>query len=466
MLTGYGLVALLAGLTALLVLIHAGRLLNYGFPLLATAVAAWLSNTRRSVYAAFVWWIWLFTPLVRRLVDYQTTYHSVSPVMVSPILVTGFALVAVLRRPQVLLRRRMLPFLALVLVIGYATIVGAATNAPLAALYDMANWILPLAFAVFLLMYPAEHPEIREAMVFAVIAGLAAISGYGLYQFYALPPWDAYWINASQFTTAGLAYAEQVRLFGTLNSPGPYAIVLMASLVFVAVAKGPLRVAAGGLGFPAFGLALVRSAWGGLALAALFIVWRVGGKTRLRMFGAMLVLSFVAVPLLVAGPVADALAARVATLNNLGQDESFQAREALYESFAVTAASQPIGVGFGGIGNAAKLINGQPVDLDSGILQVPYQFGWAGTVVFVWAIGALLLQAVRVTRRSSDRVGIAGAGVFVAMLSQNIFGSTFSGVTGITLWLGLALALAAAPAPRPVTARTAPTGVLTPGRIA
>jgi hypothetical protein len=443
--TGYGLIGLLTGVTALLVLIHAGRLLNYGFPIMAAAVAAALFSTRRSVYAAYVWWIWLFTPLVRRLVDYQTTYHNFSPVIVSPLLVTGLALVAVLRRPQVLLRRRMLPFLAMILLIGYATIVGAATNTPLAALYDMANWLLPLAFAVFLLMYPAEYPEIREAMVFAVISGLVALSAYGLYQFYAIPPWDAYWLNASKFTSAGVGYAEQVRLFGTLNSPAPYGIVLMTSLVFVAVAKGPLRVVAGGLGVPAFGLSLVRSAWGGLALALMFIVWRVGGKTRLRMFAAILALSIVAVPLLVAGPVADALSARLATLSNLGQDESFRARESLYENSAVIAVSQPIGVGFGGIGNAAKLVNGQAGYFDSGILLVPYQFGWAGTTVFVWAIGALLMQVLRVTRRSTDRVGIAGGGLFIAMVSQNIFATSFSSVAGIALWIGFALALGSAP---------------------
>ena len=32
-------------------------------------MAGVLFVTRRSVYAAFVWWIWLFTPLVRRLVE-------------------------------------------------------------------------------------------------------------------------------------------------------------------------------------------------------------------------------------------------------------------------------------------------------------------------------------------------------------------------------------------------------------
>jgi hypothetical protein len=445
MFTGYGLVALLAGLTALLVLIHAGRLLNFGFPLMATAVAAWLSNTRRSVYAAFVWWIWLFTPLVRRLVDYQTGYHNISPVMVTPFLVTGFALLAVMRQPRALLRRRMLPFLMVILVIIYGTVVGAATNTPLAALYDAANWLLPLAFSVFLMMSPAENAEIRDSLVFAIILGLLAISLYGLYQFYHLPAWDAYWINQSHFTTAGLGFAEQVRLFGTLNSPGPYAIVLMASLTFVVIGKGWLRVAAGGFGLTAFGLSLVRSSWGGFVVGLLFIVWRVGGKTRLRMFALGAVLAILVPVLLVSGPVADAVSKRFATFSDLQQDQSFRSRQTLYESFAVTSVSEPIGVGLGGIGVASKLVNGEAAYLDSGILLVPYQFGWLGGLVFLWAMGAMLVQIIRLTRRSSDRMRIAGGGLFLAVLSQSLFGSAFSGVSGLCLWVGLALALGAAP---------------------
>jgi hypothetical protein len=435
----------LAGVTAGLFLVHGGRLLNFGFPLMATLVAVVLFTTRRSVYAAFVWWIWLFTPLVRRLVDYQTSYHNISPVMVTPLLVTGFALVAVARRPKFLLRRSMLPFLMVLVVIFYATIVGAVANSPLASLYDMANWLLPLIFCVFLLMYPAEYPEIRDSLVFAIISGLLVISVYGLYQFYHIPPWDSYWINASKFTTAGQGYAEQVRLFSTLNSPGPYAVVLMASLVFVLVAKGPLRIAAGGFGLPAFGLALVRSAWGGLALAAVFVLWRVGGKTRLRVILAVSLLSVIAYPLVVVGSVSDALAKRFATLSDIQNDESFQARQGLYEGFTATAVSEPIGVGFGGVGLAAKLVSGQAADFDSGVLLIPYQFGWAGTAIFVWAIGTLLLQVLRATKRSTDRIGIAGGGLFIAMIIQNIFVSTFSSVLGLSLWVGLALALCGAP---------------------
>src|ERR1700710_1028926 len=101
---GYGLVLGLVVVTAGLILVHGGSLLNYAYPAMAAVVAIVLINYRPSVYVAYVWWIWLFTPEVRRFVDYQTHYHNVSPVMVAPVLVTTLSLIAVLKRPQFLLR--------------------------------------------------------------------------------------------------------------------------------------------------------------------------------------------------------------------------------------------------------------------------------------------------------------------------------------------------------------------------
>jgi O-antigen ligase len=447
--SGYGLILGLVGLSAALFLVHAGRILNFGFPALATAVAGALFVTRRSLYAAFVWWIWLFTPLVRRLVDYQSSYHNISPVMVTPLLVTGFALVAIMLRPWFVLQRRMAPFLLVLLALVLALVVGVVTNGPLPAVYDFANWLLPLAFAVFLMMYPDEFKEMKAELLFAIILGLVLIAGYGLYQFYHIPPWDAFWISASQFTTAGLAQDEEVRLFGTLNSPGPYAIALMASLVFVVVAKGPVRLVGGALGFPAFLLSLVRSAWGGWALAALFIVWRVGGRTRLRILVAGFVIAVAAVPLVTAGPVANAISARFATLNNVQQDSSFRARQSLYESTTITAFDQPIGTGLGQFGLASKLTTGQTAVFDSGLLQIPFEFGWVGSSLLLWALGTFVLRVLAVTRMNADRIAIAGGGLFLAMLLQNIFSSTFGGVLGISLWTGLALALGPVTVSRP-----------------
>jgi hypothetical protein len=183
------------------------------------------------------------------------------------------------------------------------------------------------------------------------------------------------------------------------------------------------------------------------------VAWRVGGKTRLRIVAVCAILAVIAVPLATAGPVADALAKRFATFSDIRQDQSFKARAALYEGFTVNAISQPIGVGFGGIGNSAKLVAGQAVDFDSGLLQLPYQFGWAGSALFLWAIGEMVLQMLKAVDRTSDRIVLAGGALFIAMLLQTVFASPFSSVAGMAMWTGLALALGPVRAYRPVTMR-------------
>jgi len=450
----YGLVIGLVALTFALVLAHGGSILNYAFPLLATVVAAVLVILRPSVYCAFVLWIWLFSPLVRRLVDYQTGYHNISPVMLTPLLVTSFTTISLLRHPRFILRREMLPILSVLCIVNYAFVVGVFTNGPLPAAFEYANWLLPLTFGVYLLMQYRNFDEIKTSLVFAHLLGLILIAGYGLYQFYQMPPWDAYWINASHFTTAGLAVAGQVRVFSTLNSPGPYAVALMSALVYVFVAKGPLRLIAGGLGLPAFGLTLVRSAWGGWLIAIMYIFLRAKSKARLRVLLAGMFVVAVGIPALTAGPIADQLSKRFASIENIQQDTSYKARQATYEQSVVMAISQPIGIGFGQIGLASKLSTGQAVVFDAGILQVPLEFGWPGTAIFVWAIVAMLLEAIKAGASRRDQLAIAGAGIFMALLAQNIFASTFSGVLGLELWIGLAIAVGPALVGRIAVSRT------------
>jgi hypothetical protein len=448
---GYGLVAGFAAITAAFLIGHAGSVVNLGFPLLAAVVAFALFIGRPAVYVAFVWWIWLFAPEVRRLVDYQTGYHNISPVMVTPLLVTGFAVASVLGRPSVWLRRSMQPFLIYGLVLCYAFAVGLVVNGILPACYDFVSWLFPAAFGLFLISDQKRFANIRRELLFAIISGLLAMSVYGIYQFYEFPPWDSYWLAQSQLTSSGLGLAEQVRIFGPLNSAGPYAVALMSSLVFAIVTRGKLRIAAAAFGFPAFALTLVRAAWGGWLLAALFILWRVGGKTRLRIAAVAGAVALVAVPLMTAGPVANLVSARFATFQSLQKDNSFVSRQSLYENFFTSALSEPLGIGFGQIGLASKLTTGNAAVFDSGILQIPYEFGWAGGIFFIWAVAVIILRAYNAAVHSKDRIVIAGASVFFVLVAENVFASTFGGGLGISLWVGLALAIGPVAAARKVS---------------
>ncbi len=440
-LAGYGLVLSFVIFTTILVILHAGGILNIAFPVMATAFAALLFSYRRGVYLAFAWWVWLFAPLVRRLVDYQTDYHALSPVIVTPLFVASLAFIPLLRRPRLLLHRQLIPFLLIFLVYVYAFIFGIIANGLLPACYDFANYSVPLAFGLLIYLDKKRSVENRQALMFAIVLGLLFVSLYGIYQFYDIPPWDQYWLSAAKFHSAGTGEAEQVRLFGTLNSPGPYGFVLMASLIFILALRGPLRIAAAGFGFPAFGLSLVRAAWGGWVFAVVFMVLFVRGRVLFRIIIGTVMIGLLATPFLTAQPVTDALTKRFATFNNIQQDGSYQARANLYQNFTISSLSNPLGIGFGGNGLGTKLSEQMTGGFDSGILQVPYQFGWVFGSMFVWAIILLIVRAIATARKTKDNVRIAASGVFLAMIAENLAAPMFPGSEGMIIWISLALAL-------------------------
>ena len=430
--TGYGLVVVFTAAVGMLILVHGGSVLNLTYPLFATLVAGVLFRYQRAVYVAFVWWVWLFTPEVRRLVDFQTGYHSVSQVMLAPLTVTIIAVLSLLLRPYVLFSRRLLPFtmFSLVLVLGFLD--GGLQNGWVPATYDFITWIAPLGFAIFLLVDVKNFQANRTALMNAMMVGLLGTSLYGLYQFYHLPPWDAYWLKQSQLASAGPAVAEQVRLFGPLNSPGPYGFLLAVTLLFAQLLPGPMKIAASVFGYTALGLSLVRSAWAVWAIGTLFIFVRSRARTQIRMIMLTGLISVLVWPLVTIGPVSDAITKRIATLSDIQQDGSYRIRQGIFQSFYLTAFSNPIGSGLGINGQSTKLgAQDTSAGGDAGILQIPFEMGWIGSSVLLWS---LILIILRILKSPQDMVSIAAAGGFFAMLLACISNLEFSGVTGMALW--------------------------------
>ena len=437
---GYGLVILFIMAVATLVLMHGGSVLQYAYPLGALLLGLFLYLYRRGVYIAFVWWTWLFTPEVRRLVDFQTAFHSLSVVMLTPLLVTLLSFIHVAQRPKQMLKRKMLPFLLLGLTLLYGLLIGFVVSGPAAALYDFVSWFAPLCFGAYLLLDSERFAENRQAFVLANMIGLLVTAAYGLYQFYHFPPWDAFWLANANFASAGQGLAEDVRLFGPLNSPLPFGIALMVPLVLALVTKGPVRIVAAFLGFPAFGLSLVRFAWLGWVLGVGFLLARMGGKLRIRIIVTSLIVAVLAAPLITVGPVASSLSKRLATFSNLRQDASLQAREGLYETVAGEAISQPIGLGLGANSAGSKLSAAGGGGFDSGVLLIPLVFGWIGTITIVWSLGTLAMRALFAGRRTGDNISLAAGGIFAAMILQILGTNSLVGFLGVATWTSAVIA--------------------------
>jgi hypothetical protein len=186
-------------------------------------------------------------------------------------------------------------------------------------------------------------------------------------------------------------------------------------------------------GLVCFGLSLVRSAWLGW-LGGMAVLMGGRGLRRGRGRWLLVVVAVIAVALTV-GPGGAIVNERVSTLAHPGNDSSLQGRIALYSSWG-SAVADPVGHGLGAVGLAAKLGgNTLGVSFDAGVLEFPFVLGWAGTLLYVGGFVRLWRSASR-GRASNGAVyrAVLAAG-FIELFASN----SFTGVSGVMLWLCLGL---------------------------
>jgi len=294
-----------------------------------------------------------------------------------------------------------------------------------------------------------SYPHYRRVIQRTFIWGILIIGLYGLLQFLYLPAWDSYWLEASASVggSMGPSEAGKVRIFSTLNSPGPFAVVMMAGLLLLWSGRSPLRWPAAGVGLIGFLLTLVRSAWGAWVLGLIFMAVRLR-RSSPRLLVGLAVVGVTAWPLLTVGPVAGAVETRLQTLTNLQQDTSANSRLDFYEGFASRAFFNPVGEGLGSTGLATRLgadtgEQSEFTNFDSGIMNIPFVLGWPGSLLYIGGLAWLLLRALRSGGPRSDLFVVSAQGIVVAMLVQLVFANALVGLGGLIFWSFLGLALAA-----------------------
>ncbi|MBS7538482.1 O-antigen ligase family protein [Ancylobacter lacus] len=415
--------------------------INLAFSPIALVLGLYLFFTCQPQYLAFSMWLWMLTPFVRRVVDLHTGYHEQSLVMLAPFLVASISLITVVRNLPRFGTRLLFPYLLLMVVILVGVLLGALQGAVAAAIYAALTWCAPIFLAINILCRP-EHAQANAERLFKTLAyGLVILGGYGLYQFFSPPAWDTFWVENANMGSIGSAESTSLRIFATMNSPGIYAQMLMASLAALMVVKTPVKPLAAALGIVSFMLSLVRSAWGGFVIAMLFVLARAPAKQKVRYLVVAAILGVLAVPLLTVGPIADKVQSRIESLSNTEEDHSFQQRSALYQEMFAAVLTTVIGSGLGRTGVAAARLGGQTdmASLDSGILDVFFTFGIFAIPLFA-SIFMIVRQAVGAAR--CGPYANASAGIAIAIIVQLVFANVLYGPSGVIFHVFSALAVA------------------------
>ncbi|MEM5437020.1 glucose-6-phosphate isomerase [Paraburkholderia diazotrophica] len=443
--------ALLWLLTAMLIVAHQGTVLTLAFPVLSIGVGFWLYFKSPAKYVGYMWWLWFLSPEVRRLADWSKgAFTPTSLIQIAPLAVTMISGLSLIRFYPVLAQKRGLPVLLVLAGLGYAFMVGVVSSGPLAALYDLANWVYPVLIGFHIMAHSRQYPDYRETIVNTFIWGMLLMGGYGLVQFFVMPQWDALWMLGSQMNSQGDPVPFGVRVFSTMNSSGPFALAMMGAMVYVMAATHRVRWLAGAFGFLSFCLSLVRSTWGGWVIAMLIQLVKSNNKVRIRIVASALMLAGLCVPLLAVGPVAGRMQARLDTLVNLHDDQSYAARNEFYATFAKTAFTDVSGEGLGATGTSTKLSNdggqlGQYGNFDSGVMNIPFVLGWPGTLLYMSGVIWLLVRALRASfRLIDDKFVSASMSLSLAIFAMLVFTNSLVGTGGLLLFMGVFSILSAA----------------------
>lgn len=424
-----------------------GRALTLTFPFGCLVVALFAYVRSPATYVGFVLWTWLLTPFLRRVFDLRFGYHPASLLLVGPVLATAVALLTLLRRAHSMRSTTYVPFALALFALLYSYTVGLIQQPLVAATYDLLNWGGPLLFGLHLALEWRQFPRLRGTLVQLSLWGLVATGAYGLYQFVDPPTWDRVWVVNAEMFSVGVPVPFLIRVFSTLNAPGPFAVFLVFAVLVGLSAPQRWKFLALALGLLVLLLTKTRSAWGAFLIGALLLQFRQPLRAMPRQWIALAVVLLLAAPAITHPRVLKAVSGRAASLSRIDDDRSYRERMQITNYVIERVKRNVAGDGLGSLGGANKLqtTNGRKVSitaLDSGLLEVFSVMGWMGGALFALALIGVCIPVMREWRTARDPVTNGAAVTIVALLTLSFFGNVFSGVAGVFFWSAVGLATA------------------------
>jgi hypothetical protein len=430
-----------------------GSLLRMAVPACAFSLGISLYFRRPASFLGFALWSWMLTPLLRRVIDWRMGFADQNLVLLTPFLVSGIAILDLrhIRRTPGL---RLAPFVLCATAVAYGFAVGMVTHPSGEVIYGLVDWLSPLLLGLHLYIDWEKWTINREVIQRAALWGLLVMGMYGIVQFYHPAAWDIAWLEGLPggvaSSTFGRPEPQQIRVWSTLNAPGPFASVTVALLMLVVTKRSRLKIPAVGAGLYALLLSLVRTSW----LTGVFGLLYFAKNSNRQMFIKVLF----AIGACILGLVVVANSSmnvpiiqdRLKTLGNLKEDESVRDRTRLYTGLSQEVAENPVGIGL----NNADFYKGYP--LDSGPIRMLLNLGWIGTLFYTVGIIQLIFPLYS-GKDKRDPWSISCAAIVSAYLLQMLSGLIFIGASGAMFWLAIGAGLAAkrvresalAEAPRP-----------------
>ncbi len=421
--------------TVLCLIAKAGVILRFGFPIASFMTGVFLFRNFPSHYIGFSWWIWIITPFLARLIDYQTIWDPQRTMMVAPFLVSGIAGVTLFKNLLKFNTKENSGFLLVVGGLLYGALIGTASTSPMSVARALLDWMVPIAFGYHMMWNWKSYPQFSNVLSKTFLWGVLVTGSYGVFQFIVAPDWDCNWlIESGMGTSMGKPEPFGLRVWSTMHSAGVFAGFMMSGLLILLSSQSPLQLPANIVGYLGFLLSLVRSAWGGWVIALLIMTSSIKMQAQVRLVALVIAIVLVMIPLSSMEPFSSVVSGRLETITDLQNDTSFNARTSDLGSFFVSAISNPLGQGIGNVwikqedGTITQQVT------DNGVVDLLFTLGWLGGFPYLAGLFTLSSIVMKSEGISRDSFMSAARGISISFAIQIIFANSLIGVAGMLMW--------------------------------
>ena len=415
-----------------------GKILIILFPACSFFVGVFLYSRAPALYIGFTFWMWFLSPLIRRLIDYQSGYFTPGPLTFTALLVTSISFLTFLKELPKTHHKSNLPFILCFGTLFYGLLIGLIQNQKGAALANFLGWLCPLSFGFHLFANWRRYPQYSKVVQQSFLWGVITVGAYGIIQFCFAPQWDRFWLINADMVSFGLPEPFGIRVMSTMGSPQAFASTMMAGLILLfSNQKNFLFLPATVVGYLTFLLSRARSAWLAWSVGLFIFVSFSKFTTQIKAIIAIALIILILLPLINIGPFSNVILSRLNTLSNTGTDSSLNARLSAYQNLFDLAITELFGKGFG-----FKIDLPDFGGRDSAILPTLFILGWLGVVPLVSGIGLLFLKMFYEETNKSDTFSIAARAICFAVLSQIGFNFIFLSAIGMIFWSFIGIYLA------------------------
>ena len=428
-------------LSAAAIFAGAGSVYRYIFPLLAAAVGLFLYARYPVLYVGFTWWLWMVTPFVARLADYYGSWDPKRVMMLAPFLVTLLPFLTLMKRLPQLARHGAAPFIVSGSALLYGTVVGLVNNSAFGVARSLLDWLTPLIFGLYFFVNWRSYPQYKQNIQRVFLWGVLLIGTYAIYQYLVAPPWDRFWLEQTGLTSMGSPVPRGLRIWATMNSPGPFSSFISVGLLLLLGQTSPLTIPALGTGFLSLLLTLVRTAWGTWLIGVSLLFSSLKPNLQMRLLFSFILVALMGGYLATLPQFSDSIGERLSTLTDIGSDGSFNARVSIFQTSIDEALFSLIGQGLGSLWVVKGGATVQAV-VDNGIIDTLRTLGWVGTVPYFAGFLMAISGVLRSTYARSDLFLATARAVSVSFCCQMVMGTAVAGFPGLIIWgfLGLGLA--------------------------